>query len=181
MLRSFLLAPCLLVCFACATPFLTANLERGMTTEAVREQFGEPRAIETVATDGKRLAQVSWTYLHEEFDPLIPSVGPMPLRVAVTSILGVPLLWVFALNDLITDELTGINWDHMYVTRAPVVLQFTEEKLARWEVLEPLPSISVGPNMVHRDWQQQWDQQQEDLRHHKKGHKHHHGTGWHPW
>ena len=42
-----LLIPCLLICLACATPFPFEKLEKGMTTEAVRQEFGEPEAIST--------------------------------------------------------------------------------------------------------------------------------------
>ncbi len=45
--RVVLLAPCLLICLACATPFPFEKLEKGMTTEAVRQEFGEPEAIST--------------------------------------------------------------------------------------------------------------------------------------
>ncbi len=62
MLRSFLLAPCLLICLACATPtpFPIENLETGMTLEAVREKFGAPIA------SGPGDVVSSWTYRHEE-------------------------------------------------------------------------------------------------------------------
>ena len=63
--RTVLLAPCLLICLACATPFPLENLEFGMTTEAVREEFGAPEATEAdFRGDGKSC----WTYLHWEQD-----------------------------------------------------------------------------------------------------------------
>ena len=41
-MRSFLLAPCLLISLACATPFPLENLEEGMTMVQATEAFGEP-------------------------------------------------------------------------------------------------------------------------------------------
>ena len=40
-----LLIPCLLLLLACATPFPIESLEEGMTTQTVRESFGEPEYI----------------------------------------------------------------------------------------------------------------------------------------
>ena len=40
------LVPFLLICVCCATPFPIENLKEGMTMEAVRENFGEPKAEE---------------------------------------------------------------------------------------------------------------------------------------
>ena len=187
--RVVLLALCLLICLACATPFPTESLKEGMTAETVRENFGTPEAIETKPGG----VESSWTYLHEELEPLPLTVGPMPLRVAVSSIWGVPLLWFFAFLDLISDELTGENWNHSYVSRAPVVLQFEGEKLVRWEVLPDIrDSFDTGSGyseyasqqslfgwMKQQQQQRDWDYQQriKDLKHHKKGHKHHHGHG----
>ena len=138
-----LLVPCLLICLACVTPFPIEALEEGMTTEAVRENFGEPEAVETKTGD----AESSWTYLHEGMDPVPLLVGPMPLRVAVASITwGVLLSWLFALMDVVSDDLTtGLSWNFAYVSRAPVVLEFEEEKLVRWAVLGDIrESCGVG-------------------------------------
>ena len=44
--RRLLLAPSLLICLACATPFPFENLEEGIPAETAREEFGEPEAIE---------------------------------------------------------------------------------------------------------------------------------------
>ena len=44
MMRSFLLAPCLLICLACATPFPYEKLQKDMTADGVRQTFGEPRS-----------------------------------------------------------------------------------------------------------------------------------------
>ena len=61
MLRSCLLALCLLVCLACATPtpFPVENLKVGMTTKEVRQSVGEPRFNHLGKT---------WIYTHEEGD-----------------------------------------------------------------------------------------------------------------
>ena len=176
MVRSLLLVPCLLVCVACATPFPIDSLEEGMATETVRESFGEPEAIEA-EPEG---VDSSWTYLHEELEPVPLTAGPMSLRVAVASVWGVPLSWGIALMDLMSDELTGINWNHFYISRAPVVLQFEQGKLVRWEVFPDIRlSLDTGSGYSEYDWtwmnQQQW---WVDTAHHNAGHTlHHHGPG----
>ena len=58
-MRSFLLAACLLICLACATPFPIDSLEEGMTTDEIRQAFGEPENI---------LDDKIWIYTHEELD-----------------------------------------------------------------------------------------------------------------
>jgi len=42
--RTVLLAPCLLICLACATPFPFDHLEKGMTQREVRALVGEPKS-----------------------------------------------------------------------------------------------------------------------------------------
>ena len=42
-----LLAPCLLICLACVTPFPLENLEKGMTMQQATEAFGEPSSTNT--------------------------------------------------------------------------------------------------------------------------------------
>ena len=61
MLRSFLLATCLLIGLACATPiaFPVENLAVGMTTKEVRQSVGEPRFNHLGKT---------WIYTNEERD-----------------------------------------------------------------------------------------------------------------
>ena len=160
-----LLVPCLLICLSCATPFPIENLEEDMTIETVRENFGAP----------VRVMESSWTYLHEELEPAPLLVGPMPLRVAVASIWGVPFFWVFALADVFTDE---FYWDVMYVTRAPVVLYFEDERLARWEVLPDIrDSFSTGSGYQNPFPSTMTWSPSKDAAHHAKGHKHHHGHG----
>ena len=44
-----LLAPCLLICLACATRFPFENIKHGMTVETAREEFGAPKATEAGA------------------------------------------------------------------------------------------------------------------------------------
>ena len=112
MLRSFLLAPCLLVSLACATPFPLDSLEEGMTTEAVRENFGEPEAIET-EPEG---VGSSWTYVDEE------------------------LLWGLFLHAPLSipiyAAIPDTPWDYMVVNRRPILLHFEAEKLVQWNVGE---------------------------------------------
>ena len=165
MLRSFLLAPCLLICLACATPFPTENLEEGMTMETVRKEFGAPEAIET-GPDG---TESSWTYVHEEkglqewVNTLVPlTYFSIPLNVAF-----------------------GDSWDYGYVLRGSVVLDFEEEKLARWIVLTGprRPESLSDDDLAFSNWMDHQMQDflhhqqdhRKDIRHHeKKGHEHHH-------
>ena len=71
------------------------------------------------------------------------------------------------------------SWTNLYVDETPVVLHFEDEKLARWEVIEPIyvggysAPCSFGgginicfPSMTFRT---------KDEIHHARGHKHHHG------
>ena len=164
MLRSFLRAPCLLICLACATPFPTESLEEGMTYETVREKFGAPETME-IELEG---VDSSWTYQHEEQNWFF-TVHPLaPLFIPII-VLDSDLTWPEASREV-------------YVTRKPVILYFEQEKLARWEVIEPPPAVSSGISEDDWDWMDHQRQdflhhQQEhkkDIRHHKKGHKHHH-------
>jgi hypothetical protein len=128
MARSFLLLPCLLICLACATPFPIANLKEGMTTETVREKFGAPTEAD-LSGDAKSC----WTYWHEErewcSDP--PSaLWLLDLLLFPAMILSIP----------VNAALPGVPWDLVYVTRKPVLLDFEEEKLVRWETIEPTES-----------------------------------------
>ena len=125
MLRSFLLAPCLLICLACATPFPFESLEEGMTAEAVREKFGEPEAMDT-EPEG---VDSSWTYLHEEqiWDETVLFYS-----------IGIPHCIIFTAWMPFVEGHPCYSW---IVERKPVVLQFSEGKLTSWEVLpDPRPS-----------------------------------------
>ena len=147
MLRSFLFAPCLLICLACATPFPVDSLEEGMTTEAVRENFGEPEAI-----NGS-----SWTYLHEEkgFTEWVATLVPL-------TYFTIPLNAAF-----------GNSWDYTYVLRGSVDLYFEGEKLARWRVLTGprRPEVQFDDDREFENWM---DQNMEDFLDHQQGHDHHH-------
>jgi len=112
-----LFAACLLLCLACATPFPIENLEEGMTMEAVRENFGEPKAeAADLWGDGKSC----WTYWHEEQDWIATFLFPVsPLIIPATALLP------------------GYTWDAWYFVRNSVFLDFEEEKLVRWEAIEP--------------------------------------------
>ncbi len=132
MLRFFLLVPCVLICLACATPFPLDSLEEGMTTEAMRANFGEPEANSTTEPEGM---DSSWSYVHEErnwFNTVLFSSILLPHCILFTP---------FILSG---DGHPCFSW---YVDREPVVLQFAEGKLASWEVL-PDPRGSV--------WDQGW-------------------------
>ena len=107
----------------------------------------------------------SWTYVDQELEIVAAIIGwPMaPLFVAVS--------W-----------LANFEWDDPYMDTSDVVLHFEGEKLARWEVIEPVPVVSSGRTWQQQQWEQeqwQWQQRQwqqmKDIKHHKKGHTHHHG------
>ena len=96
MARSLLLVPFLLIGLACATPFPIDSLEEGMTTEAVREEFGAPEAIET----GPEGTESSWKYLDERLSwqsfifphallaiPICAAIPDMPFRLATLLIM----------------------------------------------------------------------------------------------
>ena len=142
--RVALLTPCLLTCLACATPFAIENLEEGMTAETVRENFGAPRASEP----GPSSSEASWTYVHETLAPWPLTVGPMPLRVAVASIVQVLCVHVclVASYDMFGD------WRMLFVEKEPVVLHFEEEKLAGWEVLPSLRFEAGTGGGYHSGW-----------------------------
>ncbi len=110
MLRSFLLAPCLLICLACVKP-LPNSFGTGMTSETVLENFGAPEAMET-----KPGGVESWTYTHND--------------VAWPMFLFPPLL----LSIPITAAWPGVPWDLPYVRRRSLVLHFDDGRLAQWEL-----------------------------------------------
>lgn len=112
--RVVLLVPCLLSCLACATPFRFENLKHRMPAEAVREKFGAAKATEAAAGT----AEFCWTYWHEDQDWL-QTFFPFTL-------LSIPLA---ALAP-------GITWKAWYAPRSAVLLDFREEKLVRWEVVQ---------------------------------------------
>ncbi len=92
------------------------------------------------------------------------------------------MFWVFAFIDLISDDLTGDNWNHLYVSRAPVVLQFEGEKLVRWEVLPDIRIRDSGYSgyafQQSSDMMEQFQRDLDWAHHKKKGHWDHH---YHPW
>ena len=167
-MRSFLLAPCLLISLACATPLPLDSLEEGMTTEAVRENFGEPEANSTTEPEGM---DSSWSYVHEErnwLNTVVFSSVFLPHCILLTPFIA-----------LFDDEHLCFSWS---VERKPVVLQFAEGKLASWEVLpDPRGSLWDQPggysgddDSVVQDMFDQMDRDLKDAAHHAKGHKHHH-------
>jgi hypothetical protein len=112
MLRSFLLALCLLVCLACATPLPIESLEEGMAAGTVYERFGVPEDIEP----GLQGVKMSWTYVDEnQF---------WPMFIFPQAILTIPVL--AAIPDT--------PWDYFYVRRRQVLLHFEAEMLVGWSV-----------------------------------------------
>ena len=88
------------------------------------------------------------------------------------------------------DATTWAAWTYVHeeqfwfvTVKGRVVLHFEEEELVRWKVIGPVPVVSSGSgyssNSTFYEQQQQWQWQQQqrikDIKHHKKGHTHHHG------
>ncbi len=159
MLRSFLLAPSLLICLACATPFPLDSLEEGMTYETVRENFGEPEATGTEPPYG---VATFWTYTHEETD--------WGMFILPHAIFSIP----------ICAAIPDVQWDCLYVSSRPLLLHFEAEKLVRWEVVKPVPVVSSG-NWIGEQFRSDclthdpiWDDSFKDLSCHIQGYKGHH-------
>ncbi len=127
MLRSFLLAPCLLICLACATPFPIENLEEGMTAETVRETFGEPK--------GGVLSSSWWTYVDEK--RMWPFILIPPFMLTIPVFTAIP----------------DTPWDHIYVNRRPILLYFKAEELVYWDVgeFEWTPATAQETQELFRD------------------------------
>ena len=161
--RTVFLAPCLLVCLACATPFPIESLEEGMTGEAVREKFGAPEAMGTQVVG----ADSSWTsYVHEEqnwFFTVMASTLFLPHCIFFTA----------ATAPFVGAE----HWCDVFlpvVGKGEVLLHFEEEKLVRWDVIEPVPP-AVSSGYTYQDPFPSTTFPTKDSIHHDAGHKHHHG------
>jgi hypothetical protein len=163
MLRSFLLAPCLLVCLACATPLPIENLEQGMTTEAVREDFGEPQAI-----DGDNIGSV-WRYTHEE-----------------QNWVGTAYCTLFAPGCALMSPFTllgeGETAFHLVgVDERPLVLYFEANKLNSWVLLDAPTWVSTDQDTMPYGWMtvEEWTR---DFRYHyHRGGTHEFGDPYHEW
>jgi hypothetical protein len=140
--RIVLLVPCLLICLACATPFPIEKLQEGMTTEMVREKFGEPESIET---GGGFFWDSCWRYIHEQQRWFV-TLNPMALLL-------VPV-FRFIPPHLVGGDTGGdsrTRWDYIYVYWRPVQLHFEGEELVSWELVEtvwegsPRRVVDSGP------------------------------------
>ena len=153
MLRSFLLAPCLLICLACATPFPLDNLEEGMTYETVRENFGEPVVTDAV-WDPTIFWRGTWAYHTESSLTYVDEEQNWKSSVLFSLLLPHQIAFsvIGAVGSLVTGKL-DFRWDWAYVERKPVVLYFEHEQLVRWKVIEPYyapaPDISWSTNAFH--------------------------------
>ena len=166
---SLLLPPSLAICLACATPFPLDDLEKGMTTETVRESFGAPEAIKCFSAKpeggseaigaGSWLVLPSgmedescWTYVHEELETFVASKRAPPRWGRVTRVVVHSIFLPLAYPIHVLEKLSGYRDEWTYspfgVMRKPVVLHFEEEKLLRWEVIEPVPVVRSFDN----DW-----------------------------
>ena len=132
MLRSFLLAPCLLICLACVTPFPFENLEEGMTTETLRERFGEPDFVTNYFVTNWSGNVSGWTYVHEErdwADTIFYSTVFLPMCI-----------WISAITLPLRGEI-GCN----SIDETKVVLHVVGEELLNWDVIKL-------DNPWHIDW-----------------------------
>jgi hypothetical protein len=147
MLRSFLLALCLLVCLACATPLPIENLEEGMTTEAVREEFGEPEAINEwrgVVDRGREAGKTRFTfpkgtnlkYTHEEQD--WGGTAYCTLFAPLCALMS-PLTWLVEGETVY--PLVGVD-------ERSVDLNFLENKLDHWVLSDAPTEFSTGQDTM---------------------------------
>ena len=132
--RVVLLAPGLLICLACATPFPIENFQEGMTTEMVREKFGEPESIGVMSGD----ARSRWCYLTEEQNWLMTFFPLSPLL----TLAQLPFAAV----------LPNVRWDDVYVLKEEVVLHFEGEKLVWWGVMDTFGFMTVDPPGNQSRW-----------------------------
>ena len=89
-----LLGPLLAICLSCATPtpFPLENLEEGMTSEIVRENFGEPEAMEA---DSKNPNKSCWSYAEEQNMVLLDFEEDELVRWSVYEPLVIPGTWTY--------------------------------------------------------------------------------------
>jgi hypothetical protein len=138
--RTVLLSPCLLICLACATPFPIESLEEGMTTEMVRERFGEPKS--TRNRPGL-FGDSCWSYVHEEQNWIFTFHPMTPLLTVI---------FRFIPPHLVGGDTGGgsrTRWDYIYVRWTPVNLHFDGEKLVHWKLIG---TVWEGSPAVVTDW-----------------------------
>jgi hypothetical protein len=92
-----------------------------MTTQMVREKFGEPESVET---GPGLLGDSCWRYVHEE-QWWLPTLLPLAWPV------GLVLAPIFA-------AVPAKRWDEMFVHWIPAFVHFKAEKLVYWELVGPV-------------------------------------------
>ena len=193
MTRAFLLAPCLLLCLSCVTPFPFENLEMGMTMEQVVESFGEPSSTsnaemrEAVALLERETARI-FERLESAVD-VSETRGPVArdLERLSTRTLRALRWFVAELDDASGEQ--GVLWTWVYphqefswvapgnVAQYEVDLLFEGNELISWETRR-LPFVPTTYDYGYSNpfpstnWP---NYSQKDIQHHKRGHKHHHG------
>ncbi len=193
MLRSFLLASCLVVCLACATRFPTESLEKGMTMEQATEAFGEPSSTNTEElSEAVQLLQKENDRIYERLESAVDlseTRGPVAQKLEQLSTQTLRTLERFVAE---LDEASGeqgvrstwvypheeVSWwpEDPWVVKKEVELLFDGNKLVSWETRR-LPSVPTTGTYVYRDPfpSPMFPQHSpKDTKHHKKGHDHHH-------
>ena len=191
--RVVLLAPCLLICLACATPFPLENLEKGMTMEQATEAFGEPSS--TNAEELNEAVQLLQRENDRIYERLASAVdlsetrGPVAreLEQSSTETLRSLERFVAELDEASGERGVRSTWVYPHeefswmpsdpwVLKKEVELLFEGNELVSWET-RPAPFVPTtgtyvysapfpSPMFPHHS--------QKDTRHHKKGHDHHH-------
>ena len=197
-----LLVPCLLLCLACATPFPLKNLEKGMTMEQATEAFGEPSSKNAEELSAAvQLLQKENDRIYERLESAVElseTRGPVAQKLKQLSTATLRSLerFVAELNEGARGE-QGVRSSWVYpheefswrgprrVVKKEVELLFEGNKLVSWETRR-LPSV---PTTGRYGYQNPFPSRKnpfpsrmifprhspKDTRHHKKGHKHHHG------
>ena len=188
--RVVLLAPCLLICLACAT-FPSDSLKVDMTMVQATEAFGEPSSTNTEElSEAVQLLQKENDRIYERLESAVDlseTRGPVARKLEELSTRTLRTLERFVAE---LDEASGeqgvrstwvypheeFSWIPLEFLYKEVELLFEGNKLVSWETRR-LPSVPTTGTYVYRDPfpSPMFPQHSpKDTKHHKKGHDHHH-------
>ncbi len=187
-----LMIPCLLICLACATAFPIESLKKGMTMEQATEAFGKPSSTNAEElSEAVRLLQKENRRIYERLESAVDlseTRGPVARKLEqwstetlrslerfvaeldeASSVQGVRSTWVYPHEE--------VSWaGPEFVVKKEVALLFEGNEGVRWETRlapsVPATGTYVYQNPTHDEWY--WNHR-KDIKHHKKGHTHHHG------